>query len=564
MIIANRNQNITKITKVDYILNTINVGVFKNMLIGGASNLKNHSAEINDLNVFPVPDGDTGLNMCKTIDGGVNKIKNKEFNTVSELMEEFVHGALLSARGNSGVILSQIFKGISVGLKDKNEVTVIDLAHACEEGVKYSYSAVERPVEGTILTVYREAVETVVREVNEETTFDEFFKIHIEQAAKTLAKTKDILPQLKDAGVVDSGGAGYLRIVEGMYKALTGEEIVVTVEDTAEAEKEVDFSAFTRDSVMTYGYCTELIVRLQTSKVEDIDNFDVSIVREELKELGGDSIVTYVDGDVMKVHVHILTPGLVLSALQKYGEFLHLKIENMTLQHEEIITQEVQEKKHVAVVTVANGSGLISLFKELGADGVVNGGQTGNPAAGDFIKEFKKINAENIIVLPNNGNIILAAEQAAELYKEANVTVVPTKTMQQGYCALSVVNDCEEFSDLIEDIKAVIKGVTSYEVTYAVRDAKVNGVDVKKDEFMCISEGKLVSAGYTKVKVLIDALKKTEDIEDKEMLTVFYGKNLSDNEKNRFRKGVEENFPDLELIEYEGGQDIYSFLASVE
>jgi DAK2 domain fusion protein YloV len=470
---------------------------------------------------------------------------------------------LLSARGNSGVILSQIFKGISAGLINSDEVTVLDLVAACEKGVEYAYSAVERPVEGTILTVYREAVEILKNTITEDSSFDEFFKVHIEQAAKTLAKTKDILPQLKDAGVVDSGGAGYLRIVEGMYKSLTGEEITVTVDDYYEVEAEVDYSLFTRDTVMTYGYCTELIIRLQTAKT-DVDNFDVSILRDELKALDGDSIVTYVDGDVCKVHVHTLTPGLVLNACQKYGEFLHLKIENMTLQHEESIGSKKEEKKHIAVVAVANGEGLIDLFKTLGADGVVNGGQTGNPAAGEFIKVFKTINAENIIVLPNNGNIILAAEQAAELYTDAKITVIPTKTMQQGYCALSVVSDCEEFDDLISDIKSVIKGVKSYEVTYAVRDAIVNGVAVKKDEFMCISDGKLVSAGYTKVNVLMDAFKNTEDIDEKEILTVFYGKNLSDNEKNRFRNAVEENYPDLELIEYEGGQDIYSFLVSIE
>ena len=544
-------------------MNTLNVTVLKSMLLGGAANLKNNAAEINELNVFPVPDGDTGLNMCKTIEGGVAKIKNKDFSTVSELLEEFVHGALLSARGNSGVILSQIFKGVSVGVSGLTEVSVVDFAHAFEEGVKYSYSAVERPVEGTILTVFREATEYAVRNVNEETTIEEFLKLHIEQAARTLVKTKEILPQLKDAGVVDSGGAGYLKIIEGAYKAFTGEEIVVTVDDVHEPEKELDFSAFTRDSVMTYGYCTELIIRLQTIKVE-IDGFNVDVIREELKALGGDSIVTYVDGDIVKVHVHILTPGAVLNAMQKYGEFLHIKIENMTLQHEESIGYKKEEKKHIAVVTVANGEGLINLFKELGADGVVNGGQTGNPAAGDFIKVFDTINAENIIVLPNNGNIILAAEQAAELYNKAKVTVIPTKTMQQGYCALSVISDCEAFDDLISDIKAVISGVKSYEVTYAVRDAIVNGVAVKKDEFMCISDGKLVSAGYTKVNVLMEAFANTEDIDEKEILTVFYGKNLSDNEKNRFRNAVEEKYPDLELIEYEGGQDIYSFLASLE
>lgn len=544
-------------------MNTLDVVILKNMLLGGAVNLKNHSAEINDLNVFPVPDGDTGLNMCKTIEGGVARIKDKEFDAVSSLMEEFVHGALLSARGNSGVILSQIFKGIQVGVNGLKTVTVHDLAHAFEEGVKYSYAAVEHPVEGTILTVFREATECAVRHLSEEISIEEFLKFHIEQATKTLAKTKEILPQLRDAGVIDSGGAGYLRIIEGMYKAFTGEEIAVTVDDVYEPEKEIDFSAFTRDSVMTYGYCTELIIRLQTIKTE-IESFNVDVIREELKALNGDSIVTYVDGDIVKVHVHTLNPGEVLNACQKYGEFLHLKIENMTLQHEETIKAEEKERKRLAVVTVANGDGLIKLFKEIGADGVVNGGQTGNPAAGDFIKVFDEINADNIIVLPNNGNIILAAEQAAELYNKANVTVIPTKTMQQGYCALSVVSDCEAFDDLISDIKAVINGVTSYEVTYAVRDATVNGVAVKKDEFMCISDGKLVSAGYTKVNVLMEALEKTEDIEDKEIMTVFYGKNLSDNEKNRLRNSIEEKFPDLELIEYDGGQDVYSFLACVE
>lgn len=544
-------------------MNILNVSSLKDMLIGGAANLKNYVAEINELNVFPVPDGDTGLNMSKTIEGGVAKIKGGEFNSVNELFEEFVHGALFSARGNSGVILSQIFKGIQVGVSKLDVVNAVGFAHAFEEGVKYSYSAVDCPVEGTILTVFREATECAVKNVTEETSIEDFLKTYIEQAVKTLAKTKDILPQLKEAGVIDSGGAGYLRIVEGFYKALTGEEIAVTVDDVYEPQQELDFSAFTRDSVMVYGYCTELIIRLQTAKT-DVDNFDVNLIKDELKALGGDSIVAYVDGDVVKVHVHTLNPGNVLNVCQKYGEFLHLKIENMTLQHEETIATKTEEKKNIAVVTVANGDGLINLFKQLGADGVVNGGQTGNPAAGDFIKVFDTISAENIIVLPNNGNIILAAEQAAELYDKAKVTVIPTKTMQQGYCALSVVSDCEAFDDLVSDIKAVISGVTSYEVTYAVRDAIVNGVEVKKDEFMCISDGKLVSAGYTKVNVLMEALANTEEIEDKEILTVFYGKNLSDNEKNRFRNAVEENYPDLELIEYDGGQDVYSFLAAVE
>lgn len=544
-------------------LYTLNAETLGQMIVGGAANLRNNMAEVNELNVFPVPDGDTGFNMTKTIEGGAVKIKDKKYDSCSDLAEDFIHGALLSARGNSGVILSQIFKGIQLGTVGHDEMNIDSICNALKKGVELAYLSVDKPVEGTILTVYREAVEYAVKNIFEGITIEEFLKLHIEQAEKTLAKTIDMMPVLKEAGVIDSGGAGYVKILEGAYKALTGEEIIVEIEDNEPVQQELDFSAFTRDSVMTYGYCTELIIRLQTSKNADVDNFDINLIKDYLKDQGGDSIVTYKDGDIVKVHVHTLTPGVMLNGLQKYGEFLHIKIENMTLQHNETLVEEEKPKKSVAVVAVANGDGIIDTLKEMGVDGIVNGGQTGNPSSEDFIAVFDTINAENIIVLPNNGNIILAAEQAAKLYEKAKVTVVKTKTIQQGYCALSVFVD-EEVEQICQDMMDAIENVSSFEVTYAIRDALLNGVEVKKNQYMCISDDNLLYASDSKVDAAVSGLKKFEDVENKEILTVFYGKDLTEEEKEEFRERVASEFDYLDLVDYEGGQNVYSFLISLE
>ena len=543
---------------------TINGLDLKNMLLGGTAILKSNADIVNELNVFPVPDGDTGKNMLKTMQGGVKDIAKIHSNSIGEVMRVFANGALMGASGNSGVILSQILKGISLGLKDLTTATATDLANAFKLGVTTSYKAVEKPVEGTILTVFREATEYASQNLTENSTVVDFLKLHIDQAKKTLQKTKEMLPALKQADVIDSGGAGYVYVAQGMLSALSGEEIAVTLDsfDTQNTTETVDFSLFTSDSQMVYGYCTEVIIRLQKSKV-DIENFSVDTLINKLKEYDCDSIVCYKFDDTVKLHTHTFTPGIVLNECQKYGEFLQLKIENMTLEHSE--TQEKQPPKVLGVVAVCNGDGLKELFTELGADFVIDGGQTLNPSAGDFIKAFDKVNAENIIVLPNNSNIYLSAKQAEEMYTAKKVSVVHVKTIQEGYVALSVINpDSDDIETQISDIKSAIEYVDSLEVTYAVRDAIIGDKSVKKGEFMAIFGGKLLAVGSDKIQTTLKAIKAINDEEEKEICTVFLGKNLTNEEIDHFTEVMEENFPDLSINLLNGGQDVYDFLISLE
>ncbi len=542
----------------------INGGQLKGMLLSAVATLKNNADIVNQLNVFPVPDGDTGSNMLSTLENGVKCLAKIETDNVGEIFKEFSYGALMGARGNSGVILSQILKGISLGLKDVEKATAKDLATAFEMGIKTSYSAVEKPVEGTILTVFREATEFSLNNTNDNLSVVDFLKLHIEQAKRTLAKTKEMLPALKDANVVDSGGAGYVYIVEGMLSYLLGKEIAITLDDfdTKNTKEDIDFSLFTSDSKMVYGYCTEVIIRLQNSKV-NVEEFNVDTLISNLKKYDCDSIVCYKFDDAVKLHTHTFTPGVVLNECQKYGEFLQLKIENMTLEHSE--TQEKLPPKKVGVVAVGNGEGLKELFYELGADVVIDGGQTLNPSAGDFINAFEKINAENIIVLPNNSNIYLSAKQAEEMYDKANVKVAKVKTMQEGYVALSVINpECDDVETLLSDIYASVDFVDSIEVTYAVRDAIIADKSVKKGEFMAIHNGKLLAVGCDKVETALSAIKAINDEDEKEIATVFFGKNLTKEEVDRFSESVEEELPDLSLNALDGGQDVYDFLISLE
>ena len=536
----------------------------KSMLLSAVVTLKNNADIINQLNVFPVPDGDTGSNMLNTFESGVKHLTKTDTDNVSDIFKDFSYGALMGARGNSGVILSQILKGISIGLNGAQKVDAITLANACKKGVETSYQAVEHPVEGTILTVFREATEYALENVNENSSVVDFYRLHLDQAQKSLLKTKEILPALKDANVVDSGGAGYVYIVEGMLSYLLGEEVAVTLDDfsTQNSKTDSDFSLFTSESQMVYGYCTEVIIRLQKSKV-DVELFDVKTLTDKLKELGGDSIVCSKFDDAVKLHVHTFTPGNVLNECQKYGEFLHLKIENMTLEHSG--TEEKLPPKKVGVVAVGNGEGLKQLFYELGADVVIDGGQTLNPSAGDFLNAFEKINAENIIVLPNNSNIYLSAKQAEAMYDKANVKVAKVKTMQEGYVALSVINpECDDIEMLLNDISASIDFVDSIEVTYAVRDAVIADKSVKKGEFMAILGGKLLAVGADKVETALNAIKAVNEDDEKEIATVFFGKNLTKEEIDRFTASMEEDFSDISLNALDGGQDVYDFLISLE
>ncbi|MBQ8689920.1 MAG: DAK2 domain-containing protein [Clostridia bacterium] len=535
----------------------------RRMLIGAAETIRANSDKINDLNVFPVPDGDTGINMTKTIEGGIAEISSLDEASVSDVTHKFAHGALLGARGNSGVILSQIFAGIEEVLGSCTVATVRDFVAAFRSGVKKAYDSVMNPTEGTILTVFREATEYAASMVNDESSIEEFLYHHIEEGKRSLMRTKDILPVLKEADVVDSGAAGYLSIAVGMYAALSGEKSFDAYEFSGDTQAQaVSIEAFTRDSVLEFGYCTEFLLRLQTAKTNP-DTFDITVIKDFLDSIGGDSVVAYKTDDVVKVHVHTEKPGTVLNEMRKYGEFLTVKIENMSLQHNE--SEIKKSRSPMAVLAVATGEGICELFRSIGADGIISGGQTSNPSAEEIIDALREANADKIILLPNNKNIFLAANQAASLFADSEVYIVPTESIVQGYAALSVItHDVHNIESVIKSAISAAKNVVSAEITYAVRDAVVNGKGVKKGDYMALSDHDIKATAETAADALIGFLEGVEDMDMYEIITLFVGKDVTDDERADLTERIEELYPDCEVIVYKGGQDVYSYLVAIE
>ena len=556
------------------ILTKLNGEQFKELITNGARNLRLNIEEVDSLNVFPVPDGDTGTNMTRTIEGGIDAVKSMNEKNLGVLGKALSKGMLLGARGNSGVILSQIFRGICRGFEGKEEVNALELAEAYKIGVKQAYGAVVTPVEGTILTVFREATESACKIVKKDSTINEFFEEHLKQASISLKKTIDLLPVLKEAGVIDSGGAGYVYIVKGIVKYLDGEKIEQELSSTSENKQEaapIDFSAFGADDVLQFGYCTEFILRLQNSKV-NVEEFDVQTIIDNLNEedIAGDSIVALKDGDVIKVHVHTKEPGLVLHKMRKYGEFLTTKIENMALQHNENLSEEEHshkkmEHKKYAIVAVAQGDGIKEQFEAFGVDVVVSGNQTMNPSTEDFIRAFKQIDADNIIVFPNNKNIVMAAKQAAQLYKGANVKIAPSNSIPQCYSALTMLDfSSDDLTLIMGNFNEAIRNVVTVEITTAIRSTRVHGVIIHKNDHMGIVDGKIVYAGRMKNRIVYDVLRKIKDIKDKQVVTIIYGKDVTEDEKVKNMQMLKARFPYLEFGAIDGGQAVYKYLIAVE
>ena len=560
------------------ITKTLNGKTFKSLVVSGAKCLRDNIEEVNNLNVLPVPDGDTGKNMCHTIEGGVASAKGVDSEKLSDICKPMSSGMLLGARGNSGVILSQIFRGICKGLQDKEEATALDLVRAYELGVKQAYGAVVTPVEGTILTVFREATEYTAEHIDFSSTINDFYHFHLQKAAQSLANTINLLPVLKEAGVIDSGGAGYVRIVEGMIKFLEGEEVDLSfIEDSksdtsVETAATVDFSAFGPDDELKFGYCTEFILRLQNSKV-DIENFDIQKVIDILNgdDIKGDSIVALCDDSVVKVHVHTKDPGKVLDHMRQFGEFLTIKIENMALQHNEQIgdteleAERLKEHKKYAVVAVATGDGIKQQFTEFGVDAIIDGGQSMNPSTEDFIKAFKSLDAENIIVFPNNKNITMAAKQAATLYKGSHVEVIGSTTIPQCYSALTMLDySSDDLTIIVGNFKEAIDRVSSGEITTSIRNTTVNKVEIKKGDYIGILDGKLLVSNKEKLEALKSLISKVKDIDEKEVLIILCGKNVSEEEKESLQEMLSDSFPQLECGVMDGGQDVYDYLFSIE
>ena len=562
--------------------------LFSKMAKGGAQELSNNADEVNKLNVFPVPDGDTGDNMKMTIESGVAALEGLDTDNLAEVMHVLSHGMLLGARGNSGVILSQFFAGMAKGLEGIEQANPKALGHALELGVEQAYASVMTPTEGTILTVARESVEFAVRKLHPQSTIKTFFRDLVAEMHASLDRTPEILAVLKEAEVVDSGGAGLLYIMDGFNQVLNGKEIA-DERASAEAKKKADIvnTAFGADSEMTYGYCTELLLQLQNSKC-DPATYDIEPLKAFLSGIG-DSIVAFKTDSIVKIHVHTFTPEKVLEYCRGVGEFLTVKIENMSVQHTESdsgtpspapeadapvsdssetvlieVKKRTEEKKKHAVVTVCNGEGMISIFSELGADVVIVGGQAHNPSTNDFLDAFSRINAENIFVFPNNGNIMMAASQAAELYTDARIIVLPSKIVCTGYIAMATADldnpDADEIRDRMTE--AMQRVATGY-VSPSIRDADIGGINIKNGDTIGIIGKDIVVSDCDRecaVCALADRLLEG----DRFMLTVFTGEDAPAKESAAIRARIEREHPDIELYFVKGDQQIYPYLFIAE
>jgi len=542
---------------------------YSNMLKRAAINLQNHAGEINDLNVFPIPDGDTGDNMLLTLMGGVDALKDEKV-SLAEVSRSVANGMLFSARGNSGVILSQFFDGIAAGFSETEIADSRQLTKAFRMGVKHAYNAVMKPTEGTILTVARDATEFASTKKDE--SAEEFFGSFIEEGKRSLDRTPDLLPMLKKAGVVDSGAAGLICIVEGMFSALDGDKSYdytqLNTMQAANSSSEIDLDAFNEDSVLEFGYCTELLVRLQNAKT-DIENFDVSVITDFLQTIG-DSIAAFKTGSIVKIHVHTKTPDKVLAFCQQYGEFLKLKIENMTLQHNSTMSDENKdsdnentERKPYAVVAVACGEGIQQTFREIGADVIVEGGQSMNPSSEDFLKAFDKVNADTIFVFPNNSNVILAAKQAAQLYKKADVRIINSKTIGDGYAALTMTDGELTNPDEVEEVFNMgMQNVITAEVSQCVRDADMQDVQVHKGDYIGFVGKNILSAEPNRKAATI-AMCDRIDWSVHDICILINGVDSTAEEAEEIKKHIEDKHG-IEVYCVEGKQEIYSYILIAE
>ena len=539
-------------------MKTINGNDFLNMLQSGANNLTNQHHEINALNVFPVPDGDTGTNMNLTFTSGLNDVRKVMTSHIGQLAKTLSRGLLMGARGNSGVILSQIFRGFSQGVEAHSEVNVLQLAEAFQMGKEIAYKAVMRPVEGTILTVVRESSQEAYEYVlkNKDISVIEFFEFLVAAAHRSLDNTPELLPVLKEVGVVDSGGKGYLVILEGFVASLKGESI-----ELLELGEQADISAADMEHD-EFGYCTEFIIRLE----EDAPSaYNEDVFRAQLEAIGN-SLVVVTDEDLVKVHVHTLKPGNALNLGQKYGEFVKLKIENMTEQHNTILDGANSEPKaphsKYAIVSVVAGKGIVKMFNDLRSDYIISGGQTMNPSTEDFIELITTINADHIFILPNNSNIIMAANQVKEILEERDIHVIPSKTIPQGLSACVMFNPDVSVEENIEEMLAAIAHTRTGQVTYAIKDTTFESIIIKKDDFMGLADGKIVETDVQR-DVLAQKLLKHLIDEDSELVTLITGEDVSDEEQDAFVAYIEENY-DVEVEVTRGDQPVYAYIIGVE
>jgi len=537
------------------------------LLSSGYKNLALYADLINDLNVFPVPDGDTGSNMRVTTMNGIEYIKDAQ--SIGDVASNFATGSLFGARGNSGVLLSQYFKGIALSLKGKETATLPELAEALQAGYQNAYKAAIKPTEGTILTVAREGIESVLPQVNEDTPFVDFFSMLVEAMKLSLDNTPNLLAVLKEHGVIDSGGKGLLTIFEGVLAKLQGKGIRSLENDIDDHENHetetIDFSVFNENSTLDYGYCTEFILQLLNSKANPA-SFDLQAFIAWLEE-HGDSIVCFQDGTMVKVHIHTKRPSVIIDYAQQYGEFVSFKMENMALQHNGVLAKKElakQDRKEYAIISVAQGDGIIKLFEELGSNLVLNGGPTMNTSVTELIDAFKIVNAETIFLLPNESNLILTAHQAANLYQDSKVIVIESESLQQGYMALQMTMQTGDAESAQESLQAGIEYIAPYFVARASKDSSPEEkVSYKKGGYVAGRHKDITIADGSLNDTALKLIQSIPDAEEKEVMFVIYGKMVSLDEANELKDKLADIYPYLEVGLIPGKQEVYSYLIGV-
>lgn len=544
-------------------MDQITITEFKEALISASNFLEINKEHVNDLNVFPVPDGDTGTNMSKTIKSAVKQVLASDATELGALAGEMSRGALMGARGNSGVILSQLFRGFAEGLKGQDKLTVPVLAQAMKSASEMTYLAVMKPTEGTILTVGRESADFAVKHAKKYSDLILFSEAVLERAKESLANTPNLLPVLKEAGVVDAGGQGLVTIMEGALKALKGEAVLGEAEEASEHGKEkIERKEISTDDIK-FGYCTEFIVNTKSNHVEDL--------KADLVERG-DSLIVVGDDSMIKVHVHTNDPGLAIQSALNYGFLKDIKVDNMRLQHSERLFTDYEveasnaevpeEKKPYGFVSICAGKGIEEIFRQVGVDYLVTGGQTMNPSTEDILAGIDRVNAEHIFVLPNNSNIFLAAEAAAKI-SDKEVTVLKTRSIPEG------INACVHFmpdkgvEENVESMMEAVGDLTTGQVTYAVRDTEMDGIAIKKGDYIGISGKKILAKGQSINETTVEMIEKMVD-EDATFVSLYAGEDVSGADAEALEESLEEAFPDMDVEILRGDQPIYYYLISVE
>lgn len=547
---------------------------FAKMILAGAHHLSQNAQIVDALNVFPVPDGDTGTNMNLSMTSGAKAVEETNTDHIGKVGVALSKGLLMGARGNSGVILSQLFRGFSKNIEQKETIDAKEFALALQAGVDTAYKAVMKPIEGTILTVAKDAAKKAVAVSATEDQIDRVLELTIEEARASLDRTPDLLPVLKEVGVVDSGGKGLLCVYEGFLASLRGEELppktasLPTLKELVSAEHHKSAQSHMNTEDIEFGYCTEFMVKFE----EDKQSFDENAFREELSEFG-DSLLVVSDDTLAKVHIHAEQPGDVLSYAQRYGSLINMKIENMREQHSSIVNEEkdhspaapktsAAEKQRFGVVSVAMGEGIADLFKSIGASVVIEGGQTMNPSTEDIVKAIDSIHAETVFILPNNSNIVMAAKQAATV-SSREVVVIPTKTVPQGMSALLSLNEAASNEDNEAAMLEAIDHVKSGQITFAVRDTQIDGIDIAKGDYMGLYNGKITLTAKNQLDAAKELLTQMVT-EDDEIVTIIKGEDASSDEMEALEAYIEETFEDVEVEVHDGKQPLYSYILAVE